>query len=255
MESIQVHPYLNVCAQCKHGLGKSDDISQLTIGGRQECWQQQTREIQEIKREADSKKPFESVNEFRREKHKDHASPAVQDGPQVTRLYQTSCKIFTCHLNIVLSEEKTVAIKQIGYQNWERTIHGIRREEKNLRCKKVAKYFRNMQSFNLPERRGRQWAWIKPSWAAAQVKKEWGKKNMLDMFSLWTVQRPWLQPDLLRWKPLHLLQTSTEGAVQHALPVWQGMTLIGIAGKKVSPKCQRVGSIHMPVLPPFISGQ
>lgn len=80
MESIQAHPYLNVCAQCKHGLGKSDDISKLTIGGRQECWQKQPGEIKEINSEADSKKLFESINEIRREKHKDNASPAVQDG-------------------------------------------------------------------------------------------------------------------------------------------------------------------------------
>lgn len=76
VESIQAHPYLNVCAQCKHGLGISDDISKLTIGGRQECWQKQPGEIEEINREADSKKPFETVNELRGEKHKDNASPA-----------------------------------------------------------------------------------------------------------------------------------------------------------------------------------
>lgn len=80
MESLQAHPYLNVCAQCKHGLGRSDDISKLTIGGRPECWQKQPGEIKDINREADSKESFKSVKELRREKHKNNASPAVQDG-------------------------------------------------------------------------------------------------------------------------------------------------------------------------------
>lgn len=70
VESIQAHPYLNVCAQYKYGLGRSDDISSLTIGGRQECWQKQPGEIREMNKEADSKKPAESVNELRGEKHK-----------------------------------------------------------------------------------------------------------------------------------------------------------------------------------------
>lgn len=114
MESIQAHPYLNVCAQYKHGLGKSDDISDLTIGGRQECWQKRPGEIEEMNKEADSKKPFESVNELRGEKHKDHASTIVQGGPQATRLHETSCKICTCGFIIAsekLSEEMKPAIE------------------------------------------------------------------------------------------------------------------------------------------------
>jgi len=61
-----------------------------------------------------------------------------------------------------LSEEKTLAIKQFGYQNCEQTIQRIRRGKKYLRCKKMDKYFRNVKSFTLPGMRGRQWARIKP---------------------------------------------------------------------------------------------
>lgn len=41
---------------------------------------EQPGEMQEKNREADSKKPFEGVNELRREKHKENASPAGQGG-------------------------------------------------------------------------------------------------------------------------------------------------------------------------------
>lgn len=114
MESIQAHPYLNVCAQYKHGLGKSDDISNLTIGGRQECWQRRPGEIEEMNKEADSKKPFESVNELRGEKHKGNASTTVQGRPQATRPYETSCIIFTGGFITAtekLSEEMKLAIE------------------------------------------------------------------------------------------------------------------------------------------------
>lgn len=41
---------------------------------------EQPGEMQEKSGEADRKKPFEGANEPRREKHKENASPAGQDG-------------------------------------------------------------------------------------------------------------------------------------------------------------------------------
>lgn len=86
MESIQAHPYLSVCAQYKYGLGKSDDISSLTIGGRQECWQKQPGEMEETNKEADSKKPVESVNELRGEKTQKTMQVPQCRSPDYTKL-------------------------------------------------------------------------------------------------------------------------------------------------------------------------
>lgn len=41
---------------------------------------QQPGEMQEENRKDDSKKPFDGVNELRREKHRENASPAGQGG-------------------------------------------------------------------------------------------------------------------------------------------------------------------------------
>lgn len=67
-----------------------------------------------MSKEADSKKPFESVNELRREKHKGNASTTVQGRPQATRPYETSCIIFTGGFMTAtekLSEEMKLAIE------------------------------------------------------------------------------------------------------------------------------------------------
>lgn len=110
MESIQAHPYLNVCAQYKYGLGKSDDISNLTIGGRQECWQKQPGEREGMNKEADSKKTAESVNELRGEKHKRQCK--YHSAGRQTTLNCLQC--FTCAFVFVaekISKEMTLAIE------------------------------------------------------------------------------------------------------------------------------------------------
>lgn len=154
----------------------------------------------------------------------------------------------------MLSEEKTLAIKQFGYQNWERTIQGIRREEKTWDARSWPNISETCRALSCQKgeedsRHGSSPHEQQPKW-----KRDGKSKHVQHVFFLncsRSMTTVWPSE----------VETSSSAADIYwrgssaSLPVWQGMTSIGIAGKKVSPKCQRVGSIHMPVLPPSISGQ